>query len=85
MSPKLRHGMLAGVAIVVLMFASVIAYAGSVTYTYDSLNRLTEAEYEDGRVIQYGYDGAGNRTVLYDSAASPITTADPPGGTYYSA
>ena len=64
MSPKLRHGMLAGVAIVVLMFALVIAYAGSVTYTYDA---------------------AGNRTVLYDSAASPITTADPPGGTYYSA
>jgi len=67
------------------MLASVIAYAGSVTYTYDSLNRLIKAEYEDGRVIQYSYDGDGNRTALYDSATPPTTTASPVGGFYNSA
>jgi YD repeat-containing protein len=67
------------------IFVSVIAYAGSVTYTYDDLNRLIKAEYEDGRVIQYTYDAAGNRTVTYESTTSPITTADPQGGLYSSA
>ncbi|MFB3885601.1 MAG: chitobiase/beta-hexosaminidase C-terminal domain-containing protein [Thermodesulfobacteriota bacterium] len=84
MSPRLRRGMLAGVAGIALILVSIIAYAGSVTYTYDSLDRLTKAEYEDGRVIQYTYDSAGNRTATYDNAIPPITTADPPGGTYYS-
>jgi YD repeat-containing protein len=85
MSSRLRRGMLTGMAVIALMLVSVIAYAGSVTYTYDSLNRLIKAEYEDGRVIQYTYDSAGNRTATYDSAMPPITTADPQGGTYNSA
>ncbi|MFB3887492.1 MAG: LamG domain-containing protein [Thermodesulfobacteriota bacterium] len=71
-------------AVIALMLVSVIAYAGSVTYTYDSLNRLIKAEYEDMTVIQYSYDSAGNRTATYDKAIPPITTADPPGGMYYS-
>ena len=82
MSSRLRQGMLAGVVVVALMLVSVIVYAGSVTYTYDGLNRLSTVTYEDGRVIQYTYDAAGNRTVLYDSAIPPITTANPPGGSY---
>ena len=85
MSSRLRRGMLTGVIIIALMFLSVIAYAGSVTYTYDSLNRLIKAEYEDGRVIQYTYDAAGNRTATYDSSIPPTTTADPKGGIYNSA
>jgi YD repeat-containing protein len=71
--------------IFISIFVSVVAYAGSVTYTYDDLNRLTKAEYEDGRVIQYTYDAAGNRTATYDSTTPPITTADPQGGLYSSA
>ena len=34
--------------IIVLILTSVMTYAGSVTYTYDGLNRLIRAEYEDG-------------------------------------
>jgi large repetitive protein len=71
--------------IIVLILASVMADAGSVTYTYDGLNRLTRAQYEDGTVIQYTYDGAGNQTALYLNATPPITTAFPPGGLYNSA
>ena len=32
----------------------------SATYTYDSLNRLTQAVLSDGRTVQYSWDGAGN-------------------------
>ena len=85
MSSRLRRGMLTGVIIIALMFLSVIAYAGSVTYTYDGLNRLIKAEYEDGRVIQYTYDGDGNRTALYVNTTPPTTTASPAGGIYNSA
>ena len=84
MWPKIRCDIVASVAITAVILASAIAYAGSVTYTYDSLNRLIKAEFEDGRVLQYTYDAAGNRTALYDSATPPITKAIPPGGTYYS-
>ena len=85
MSSRLRQGLLTSMAIIALILSSVIAYAGSVTYTYDGLNRLIRAEYEDGTVIQYVYDGAGNRTALYVNTTPPVTTADPPGGIYNSA
>ena len=35
--------------------------AASIAYTYDSLNRLSQAAYADGTVITYTYDAAGNR------------------------
>ena len=37
------------------------ADAADVSYTYDSLNRLTMADYGNGLVINYTYDAAGNR------------------------
>ncbi|OGQ95292.1 MAG: hypothetical protein A2521_03950 [Deltaproteobacteria bacterium RIFOXYD12_FULL_57_12] len=38
------------------------AAAGSVSYAYDSLGRLTQAEYTNGTVISYAYDATGNRS-----------------------
>jgi YD repeat-containing protein len=37
------------------------AYAGSATYKYDNLGRLTSITYGTGVVITYTYDAAGNR------------------------
>ncbi len=37
-------------------------FASIINYTYDDLNRLTKAEYEDGTMIDYSYDEVGNRT-----------------------
>jgi YD repeat-containing protein len=34
------------------------------TYTYDALNRLTQAALGDGRTIQYTWDAAGNLTQI---------------------
>jgi len=42
-------------------FIAAVAMA-SVTYEYDKLNRLTRVTYDDGSVIVYHYDAAGNRT-----------------------
>ncbi|NWG45712.1 MAG: hypothetical protein HXY25_04085 [Alphaproteobacteria bacterium] len=36
----------------------------SVCYTYDALGRLTQADYADGRLIDYTYDPAGNRVAV---------------------
>jgi RHS repeat-associated protein len=34
-----------------------------ITYTYDKLYRLTDADYSSGEAFAYGYDPVGNRTV----------------------
>ena len=48
-----------------LSIALIIVSAGGATtsYTYDSLNRLTQVTYRDSSVIQYTYDAAGNRLI----------------------
>lgn len=43
-------------------FPAGSASAGSASYTYDSLGRLTRAEHTNGAVITYVYDAAGNRS-----------------------
>lgn len=45
------------------------AWAGSVTYTYDTLGRITQAAYSTGVVIAYVYDAAGNRSSYVISGA----------------
>jgi len=37
-------------------------WAGTVSYQYDALHRLTQVSYPDGTQIAYSYDPAGNRT-----------------------
>lgn len=38
----------------------VVPHAGSIVYSYDLINRLTEARYPDGEVIKYCYDCHSN-------------------------
>lgn len=54
-----------GVFAGVLALASLLAHAGAVNYTYDTLGRLITAVYRNGTsttTITYSYDAAGNRT-----------------------
>ena len=44
------------------MASAAPSHAGSATYSYDSLGRLTKVTYSNGVVITYVYDAAGNRT-----------------------
>ncbi len=51
-----------GGALLALLLVPGGLIAGTVTYDYDALHRLTAVTYPDGTAIQYRYDPAGNRT-----------------------
>jgi YD repeat-containing protein len=44
---------------------------GGVTYSYDTLGRLSTAVYDNGKQITYNYDPAGNRTQVATANAGP--------------
>ena len=53
--------------LIILLFSIMVpqnASAVSISYTYDELGRLTEANYGMSNVIKYTYDEVGNRTTL---------------------
>lgn len=58
--------------------------AAPVSYTYDNLNRVTEANYSVGQqIITYSYDAAGNMLSRTIGGQAPILTViSPANGTY---
>jgi RHS repeat-associated protein len=51
---------------------SMMDSTGTTDYTYDALYRLTEVEYPNSDVTEYGYDAVGNRTSLTINGGTPI-------------
>jgi YD repeat-containing protein len=82
----MRQGLFISIIVIGLFFTSVItSYAKTTNYIYDELNRLIRVEYEDGSVIEYIYDKAGNRLeekIQIVDTTAPRTTASPSGGVY---
>jgi hypothetical protein len=67
-----------------LLSSAAVADASTVQYRYDELDRLYQAEYDDGTVVEYVYDNVGNRIVQrVVDITPPVTTATPPGGQYF--
>jgi hypothetical protein len=63
MSLKVKYKRLIVSVVTVLTLILVnSSFASLVNYTYDDLNRLERAAYEDGTIIDYYYDEVGNRT-----------------------
>lgn len=61
-----------------MVMAHGVANAGSNTYKYDALGRLTEVITSDGVDTTFTYDAAGNRTVektVGSKVAAPSTVA----------
>ena len=62
----MRSRFLSGLSVLLLAAAllgtAAPAGAGSVSYEYDALGRLERIVYDDGTVIEFVYDAAGNRT-----------------------
>jgi YD repeat-containing protein len=58
---KANKQLLSLIIAIALFCNPVMVSAASIQYTYDNLNRLTKVEYEDGTVVEYSYDAAGNR------------------------
>ncbi|HEX8148020.1 MAG TPA: IPT/TIG domain-containing protein [Pyrinomonadaceae bacterium] len=50
----------------------------SITYTYDSLNRLTGVTYSNGGAVVYTYDAAGNRKTIRITGALPFINSVSP-------
>ena len=46
----------------------------TITYTYDSLYRLTEADYSSGENFQYAYDAVGNMTAVTTTITSTVVS-----------
>ena len=57
------------------LFTEGVVHAATLTYTYDSLNRITGVDYGNGGTITYTYDAAGNRLTLI---STPPPDSTPP-------
>lgn len=63
--------LLAAIAVPAMtMMVAPNAFAGSATYTYDTLGRVVKVVYSNGVVITYSYDAAGNRTATVVTGAA---------------
>jgi hypothetical protein len=61
-------------SIVVLLTTAPVTMAGTVSYTYDALGRLTGVDYAQGAMsasLVYSYDKAGNILVTTVDASAP--------------
>jgi hypothetical protein len=60
--------------------APLVADAGTVSYVYDGQGRVVCAGYTDGTLVEYAYDGAGNRTsyIVTTGSACPALPPNPP-------
>jgi len=80
----MRHGLLISLVVISLIAISLnTSYSETVSYVYDDLNRLIRVQYEDGTVIEYGYDNTGNRltlSVTQESVSIPSTPTGPTSG-----
>lgn len=72
--------------IITLIFLSClvseIGQASTVSYKYDSLNRLVEVLYENTVTIQYAYDAAGNRLSQKVIQLTPVLSVSPSSRTF---
>jgi YD repeat-containing protein len=62
---RVSHRLCAAVVLAVGMVLTALpasAASDSVSYTYDTLGRVTRMAYANGTSVVYSYDAAGNRT-----------------------
>ena len=53
-----------------------------ITYTYDGLYRLTEADYSSGERFQYAYDAVSNMTAMTETISTTVVTTYTHNATY---
>src|ERR1017187_3189344 len=70
-TPITRHLLLRALPLLLACTTPNQLSASTIAYTYDSLNRLTKADYGGGLKISYTYDAAGNRLTYSDIDTTP--------------
>jgi len=73
---------LALILILSILLQPILAYAYTINYTYDSLNRLISVNYGNGQTINYSYDAGGNLTGASNATANQlqVVSTDPADG-----
>ena len=74
----IRHKLIKLIILALMAFVvmpAVTSFAGTISYTYDELNRLKTETYPDETKIEYFYDRLGNRTSRIVTVPSYIITA----------
>ncbi|MBI2471532.1 MAG: RHS repeat protein [Planctomycetes bacterium] len=74
MSLRLKRKVLIELAVIaIIIITGIASFAGTINYTYDELNRLVKVKYENGTIITYTYDAAGNilSTTVVDNTSTP--------------
>ena len=59
-----------------------VSTASAESYLYDALGRLTTVSFDNGLVVTYSYDAAGNRTQISATGGPPILSATIPSPIY---
>lgn len=74
-----RNLTITGLILAGILAIPSLGHAEQVTHTYDALNRLIRTDYGNGKVIDYAYDAAGNRTSQKVTVPNqpPIANAGP--------
>lgn len=88
-SKSKRKGLIILIVIAFILINTVASFAETVIYTYDSMLRLVQIEYDDGTAEDYVYDNMGNRlqkaiTLAGNPPNNPpnsATNPNPPNGT----
>ena len=77
-----QNSFIAGVVISYLFIFTLItsftSQAGTITYQYDNLNRLTRVDYPNGNFIEYTYDATGNILNINSYGTTEDYTIDTP-------
>lgn len=80
-----RNAFCASFVLILAVLMLWCSAAVAVTFSYDSLHRLTRVEYDNGTSIAYTYDAAGNRLTLMAQPNNPALLAIKPTSTNVSA
>lgn len=74
MKRRVNRGVGGAIPFILMFGVTVISSAATITYNYDSLNRLASVTYDNGQSITYTYDSAGNRLTM---TSQGLTLAPP--------
>jgi YD repeat-containing protein len=61
---KLKFKFLLTLLAILILMCPLVSFGANITYTYDSLSRVTKVDYGNGFTEEYTYDAAGNRLTM---------------------